>query len=162
MRIYTHIENVISQHAQPLLCWVDASLTRIAVLVGCDYKTFALKKGWQTKNRDINWAETAAFELLAQILVARGHVGPVKVKSDSSTALRAVTGNKVRVREIVASAQRLNSVVEVSDFTLKGVKVPTKGNLADPFTRGRKVEGYQKMEDVIVIPEALIPFVVAE
>ncbi|CAE7177029.1 unnamed protein product [Rhizoctonia solani] len=144
------------------LCWVDASSTRIAILIGQDYLTFTLKKGWQTKKRDINWAETVAFELLAHVLSSRGQVGVVKVSSDSHTALRAVAGSKVRVREIIESTQRLNVVVKGSGFTLKGVKVPTKGNMADPFTRGKRVDGYQRMADAIVVPEALAPFVVVE
>ncbi|CAE6458397.1 unnamed protein product [Rhizoctonia solani] len=147
---------------EPTACWVDASATRIAVVIGYDYITFSLKKGWQTKKRDINWAETVAFELLALLLVARGQIGAVKVRSDSHTALRAVGGSRIRVREIMDSTQRLNALVSTSGFTIKGVKVPTKGNLADPFTRGKKVEGYRKMADAIVIPEALIPFLVAE
>ncbi|CUA71643.1 hypothetical protein RSOLAG22IIIB_09748 [Rhizoctonia solani] len=144
------------------LCWVDASSTRIAILIGQDYLTFSLKKGWQTKKRDINWAETIAFELLAQVLVSRGQIGAVKVSSDSHTALRAVAGSKVRVREIIESAQRLNTLVDGSSFTLKGVKVPTKRNLADPFTRGKKVDGYQRMVDTIVVPEALASLVMVE
>ncbi|CAE6385674.1 unnamed protein product [Rhizoctonia solani] len=143
-------------------CWVDASATRIAVLIGQDYITFSLKKGWQTKKRDINWAETVAFELLALILIARGQVGVIKVRSDSHTALRAIGGSKIRVREIMDSAQRLNALINGAGISLKGVKVPTKGNLADPFTRGKKVEGYQKMVDVVVIPEELAPFLMAE
>ncbi|CAE6428091.1 unnamed protein product [Rhizoctonia solani] len=149
-------------HQKPTLCWVDASLTRIAVLIGQDYLTFSLKKGWQTKKRDINWAETIAFELLAQVLFSRGHIGTVKVSSDSHTALRAVAGSKVRVREIIESTQRLNTLMDSSGFTLKGVKVSTKRNLADPFTRGKKVDGYRRMMDAIVVPEALAPFVVVE
>ncbi|CAE6411509.1 unnamed protein product [Rhizoctonia solani] len=152
----------VSELHQPTLCWVDASLTRIAILIGQDYLTFSLKKGWQTKKRDINWAETIAFELLAQVLVLRGHIGIVKVSSDSHTALRAVAGSKVRVREIIESTQRLNALIDNSAFTLKGVKVPTKRNLADPFTRGKKVDGYKRMMDVIVVPEALASFVVVE
>ncbi|CAE6486866.1 unnamed protein product [Rhizoctonia solani] len=147
---------------EPTACWVDASSTRIAVLIGKDYITFSLKKGWQTRKRDINWAETVAFELLALVLIARGQIGTVKVRSDSSTALRAIGGNKIRVQEIMDSTQRLKAVVNGSGLMLKGVKVPTKGNLADPFTRGKKIEGYQKMKDTVIIPDALVPFIVAE
>ncbi|QRW23009.1 hypothetical protein RhiXN_08045 [Rhizoctonia solani] len=129
---------------EPTACWVDASSTRIAVLIGKDYITFLSRK------------------LLALVLIARGQIGTVKVRSDSSTALRAIGGNKIRVQEIMDSTQRLKAVVNGSGLMLKGVKVPTKGNLADPFTRGKKIEGYQKMKDTVIIPEALVSFIVAE
>ncbi|CAE6496312.1 unnamed protein product [Rhizoctonia solani] len=159
---YAQVPVAKLDQSEPTMCWVDASSSRIAILIGQDYRTFSLKKGWQTKKRDINWAETIAFELLAQVLVSRGHIGVVKVSSDSHTALRALAGSKVRVREIIESTRRLNTLIGSSDFELKGVKVPTKGNLADPFTRGKKVGGYQRMTDEIVLPEALAQFVVVE
>jgi hypothetical protein len=130
------------------------------VVVGKHYKTFTLKQGWETKQRDINWAETAAFELLVQVLATKGYVGPVLVKSDSATALRAITGSKVRVQNIIDSAQRLNAILKVSAITLHGIKVLSKANLADPFTKGKVIEGYHELEDSIAIPKALAPFMI--
>ncbi|KAG8738181.1 hypothetical protein FRC11_001574 [Ceratobasidium sp. 423] len=141
--------------------WVDASPTHIAIVIGSRYKVFTLNDGWMTKTRDVNWAETAAFELLALILVQQGRTGVIQVNSDSLTALRAISGERIRVPEIMESARRTGDVVKTSMFTVKGVKVSSTANLADKFTRGKTVNGYEEMKCDITIPEALAPFVTA-
>lgn len=143
-------------------CWVDASPSRIAVLVGDSYKTFPLKKGWNEKGRDINWAETASFELLVQVLAAMGFRGKAQVKSDSATALNAVAGRKNRVKDITESVQRLGANLKTSKITLQNSKVKSKANLADPFTRGKITQGYTEIKMPITIPLALAPFVAKE
>lgn len=143
----------------PTGCWVDASPTRIAILIGCKYKVFNLKEGWRKKKRDVNWAETVAFELLAQVLIAQCQAGLVHVNSDSQTALRAIAGRKNRIPKIMSSAQRLDSVLKASRFKLKGVKVSGKQNPADPFSKGRITEGYEEIQEAILIPKALTRFV---
>ncbi|CAE6505550.1 unnamed protein product [Rhizoctonia solani] len=147
------------KHMNAVPCWVDASTTHIAVLIGNQYKVFALNNGWESKSRDINWAETAAFELLAQILAQQGRTGVVQVNSDSATALRAMSGGRVRVPEIMESARRTDDILETSMFAIKGVKVCRTTNLADKFTRGKTMDGYEQMKGDIVVPEALVPYV---
>ncbi|KAG8750214.1 hypothetical protein FRC11_010653 [Ceratobasidium sp. 423] len=142
-------------------CWVDASPTHIGIIIGNRYKIFALKEGWMTKTRDVNWAETAAIELAVQCLIQQGYVGRAQIKSDSYTALLAMSGGKVRVPEIMESVRRTGEVLKISSFTIKRVKVPRKANLADKFTSGKAVEGYEELEGDITIPEALAPFVKA-
>ncbi|CAE6458405.1 unnamed protein product [Rhizoctonia solani] len=142
-------------------CWVDASSTHIAIVIGDHYKVFALNNGWMNKSRDINWAETAAFEILARILAQQGRSGIVHVNSDSAAALRAMSGERVKVPEIMESVQRTSDIVKTSMFTIKGVKVSRTINRADGFTRGKTVDGYKEMKDDITVPEALVPFVTA-
>ncbi|KAJ1304126.1 hypothetical protein OPQ81_008527 [Rhizoctonia solani] len=140
-------------------CWVDASPTHIAIVIGDQYKVFGLNDGWMNKHRDVNWAETAAFELLAQILAERGRTGVVHVNSDSFTALRAMSGEKIRVPEIMESARRTGDILKTSMFSIKGVKVSRTTNLADKFTRGKTVDGYEEMKGDITVPKALVPYV---
>ncbi|CUA67882.1 hypothetical protein RSOLAG22IIIB_07575 [Rhizoctonia solani] len=142
-------------------CWVDASPTHIAVVIGDQYKVFALNDGWMSNSRDINWAETAAFELLAQILAKQGRTGIVQVNSDSAAALRAMSGERVKVPEIMECARRTGDILKTSMFTIKGVKVSRTTNLADKFTRGKTMDGYEEMRGDIVVPEALVPYVTA-
>ncbi|CAE6486857.1 unnamed protein product [Rhizoctonia solani] len=142
-------------------CWVDASPTHIAIVIGDCYKVFALNNGWMTKSRDVNWAETAAFELLARILAQQGRSGVVHVNSDSAAALRAMSGERVKVPEIMESVRRTSDIVKASTFTIKGVKVSRTTNVADGFTRGKVVNGYKEMGDNITVPDALVPFVKA-
>ncbi|KAL5638679.1 hypothetical protein ACGC1H_003141 [Rhizoctonia solani] len=142
-------------------CWVDASCTHIAIVIGDQYKVFALNDGWMTKARDINWAETAAFELLAQILAKQGRSGIVQVNSDSAAALRAMSGERVRVPEIMESVHRTGDILKTSMFSIKGVKVSRTTNLADGFTRGKTMNGYEEMKGDIIVPEALVPYVTA-
>ncbi|CAE6496336.1 unnamed protein product [Rhizoctonia solani] len=142
-------------------CWVDASCTHIAIVIGNQYKVFALNNGWMSPARDINWAETAAFELLAQILAKQGRTGVVQVNSDSATALRAMAGERVRVPEIMESSRRTGDILKTSMFTIKGVKVSRTTNLADRFTHGKTRDGYEQMKGDIVVPEALVPYVTA-
>ncbi|CAE6452404.1 unnamed protein product [Rhizoctonia solani] len=142
-------------------CWVDASPTHIAVVIGDQYKVFALNDGWMSNSRDINWAETAAFELLAQILAKQGRTGIVQVNSDSAAALRAMSGERVKVPEIMECARRTGDILKTSMFTIKGVKVSRTTNLADKFTRGKRMDGYEEMRGDIVVPEALVPYVTA-
>ncbi|KAF8748782.1 hypothetical protein RHS01_10612 [Rhizoctonia solani] len=123
-------------------CWVDASPTHIAIVIGDCYKVFALNNGWMTKSRDVNWAETAAFELLARILAQQGRSGVVHVNSDSAAALRAMSGERLYVY-------------------YQRVKVSRTTNVADGFTRGKVVNGYKEMGDNITVPDALVPFVKA-
>ncbi|KEP50184.1 hypothetical protein V565_084940 [Rhizoctonia solani 123E] len=158
-KLITPDATVKSTDAVP--CWVDASPTHIAIVIGGQYKVFALNDGWMTKARDINWAETAAFELLAQILANQGRSGIVQVNSDSAAALRAMSGERVRVPEIMDSARRTSDILKTSMFTIKGVKVSRTTNLADRFTRGKTMNGYEEMGGDIVVPEALVPYVTA-
>jgi hypothetical protein len=130
-------------------------------VIGDHYKVFALNNGWMSKSRDINWAETAAFELLAQVLAQQGRSGVVYVNSDSATALRAMSGERVKVPEIVESARRTGDILKSSMFTIKGVKISRTTNLADRFTRGKTLDGYKEMKGDITVPEALVPFVTA-
>ncbi|KAG8750219.1 hypothetical protein FRC11_010642, partial [Ceratobasidium sp. 423] len=142
-------------------CWVDASYTHIGIVVGSRYKTFALKEGWMTETRDMNWAETVAVELAVQIAFQRRWHGTLKIKSDSQAALLGMFGGKIRVAEIIESARRKDDVLKFSNFTIEGEKVSSKDNIAHQFSGGGivSVEGYQKLEGDITIPEALAPFV---
>ncbi|KAG8734797.1 hypothetical protein FRC11_003647, partial [Ceratobasidium sp. 423] len=142
-------------------CWVDASYTHIGIVIGSRYKVFALKEGWMTKTRDINWAETAAVELAVQIAFQRRWHGILKIKSDNQAAQLAMFGGKVRVPEIMESARRKDDILKTSNFTIEGEKVSSKNNIAHKFSGGGivSVEGYEKLEPGITIPEALVPFV---
>ncbi|CAE6458217.1 unnamed protein product [Rhizoctonia solani] len=142
-------------------CWVDASYTHIGIVIGRQYKTFALKEGWMIKTRDINWAETAAVELAVQIASQRRWQGIIKIKSDCQAAVLAMFGGKVRVPLIMESARRKDDVLKTSNFTIEVAKVSSKDNIAHQFSAGGtvSVEGYTKLEGDIIIPEALVPFV---
>ncbi|CAE6530594.1 unnamed protein product [Rhizoctonia solani] len=150
-----------SVQSKVLECWVDASPTHIGIVIGNRYKIFALKDGWMTKTRDVNWAETAAFELAVQYLTQQGYVGRAQIKSDSYTALLAISGGKVRVPEIMESARRTGDALKISSFAVETVKVPRKANIADRFASGKTMEGYEELQGDITIPEALAPFVKA-
>jgi hypothetical protein len=142
---------------KPLQCWVDATPSRIAVLVGKSYKVFRANGG-----QDINWKETVALELLGQTLISLGHSGPVTVHSDSSTALHVFKGLKCRSPGVTESAQRLRKAIAGSGFKVQAIHVSGKKNPADPLSRGRYPDGFKKIEGPVVIPKALRKSVTVE
>ncbi|KAG8746365.1 hypothetical protein FRC11_012748 [Ceratobasidium sp. 423] len=144
-------------------CWVDASPTHIGIVIGSRYKTFALKEGWMTKTRDVNWAETAAIELAVEYLAQHGYTGLARIRSDSATALLALSGGKVKVPEIMESVHRTESVLKSSNLTIKRVKVASKKNIAHRFSRATivNVGGRKELEGGLTIPDALAPFMEA-
>jgi hypothetical protein len=152
---------VFQSDQTPLTCWIDAAPSSglIAVVIGDKYKVFRLKPDWQQSGRDNHWAETVAFELLARVLVARGHTGPVTVYSDSRTALSAFEGNKNRVQSIMESGQRLRAERDRWAFTMQPQWIGTKHNVADRFSRGKTNPGYEELRCSVKIPKPLKPFV---
>ncbi|KAG8703713.1 hypothetical protein FRC12_000274 [Ceratobasidium sp. 428] len=149
----------------PLECWVDVAPSKglIAVVFGKQYQLFRLKPDWQAAGLDHNWAETVALELLTRALVAHGYTGPsIRVRSDSTIALRVLNGGKCSVKEIEECGARLRYVMDVLPFKVEGLKVGGKQNVADGISRGRKVKGYVEVKCPVNIPEALSPYVSPE
>ncbi|KAG8718569.1 hypothetical protein FRC09_012460 [Ceratobasidium sp. 395] len=142
---------------KPLICWVDATPTCAAILVGDSYRVFAIKD-----NTDNNFSEAVNFELLAQELSSRNHVGEVIVHSDSEAALRAFEGKKCRLKAVVESSARARNIIKSSQFSFKTVQVKSKQNQADPMSKGRNPLGYRVIDGPAKIPEALKKQVYAE
>ena len=131
----------------------------IAVVIGNHYKLFRLKDGWQEPGRDHNWAETDGFELLARVLVTQGFTGTATVYCDSIIALSAFKGEKCGVQTINECGTRLQAVRGMLPFTIEAIHVRGKDNIADGFSRGRTIEGFQEIGGMVAVPEALECFV---
>ncbi|KAG8719146.1 hypothetical protein FRC08_003558 [Ceratobasidium sp. 394] len=135
----------------PLVCWVDATPGRAAILVGDAYRSYKIDD-----NQDNNFGEAVALELLARELASRNHVGKVTVHSDSEIALGAFKGQKYdSLPEVAESSARARSIVASSKFEFETVKVESKKNLADPLSRGKNPSGYRPIKGAAKIPKAL-------
>ncbi|KAG9105088.1 hypothetical protein FRC07_009642, partial [Ceratobasidium sp. 392] len=140
-----------------LVCWVDATPGRIAVLIGDSYRTFKI-----SENTDNNFAEAVALELVALLLVSRNHVGDVHIYSDSDTALQTFEGKKCSLKSVTEVSARTRRILASAKFNFKLIKVETKKNQADALSRGRNPAGYSVITWPVVIPKALARRVFAE
>ncbi|KAG8686696.1 hypothetical protein FRC11_008519 [Ceratobasidium sp. 423] len=157
-------ESPDSVKSEVVECWVDASHTHIAIVIGKRYKIFVLKDGWMTESRHPNWAETVAIELAVEYLAQHGYTGLALIKSDNPRALIAMTGGKVGDPETMESVRRTDRVIKslkTSNLTIEKVKISSHNDIAPRFSRGTIVdaEGYEELEGDLSIPEALVPFV---
>ena len=122
------------------------------------YKVFRLRDGWKEPGRDINWAETIGFELVARVLVAQGFTGTATVYCDSLIALNAYKGGKCRISSVKECVARLQAERGTLPFTIEAIHISGKKNVADGFSRGRTTEGFKELDGIVAIPEALETF----
>lgn len=138
-------------------CWIDSAPSKglIAVVVGHNYKAFRLKDGWEERGRDNNWAETVGFELVVRVLIAQGFAGTATVYCDSLIAINAFKGGKCGIATIKECVTRLQTERETLPFKIEAIHVSGKKNIADGFSRGRTAKGFQELDGIVTIPEAL-------
>ncbi|KAJ1302197.1 hypothetical protein OPQ81_001023 [Rhizoctonia solani] len=109
---------------QPItMCWIDAATTTrlVAVVIEDDrvFQAFEVRPDWERDGRDNHWMEAIGFELLAGLLVARGHTGRVLVSSDSTTALKVFAGGEVDSQPLKEVGLRLRNGSQKWPFTMR-------------------------------------------
>ncbi|CUA71644.1 hypothetical protein RSOLAG22IIIB_09749 [Rhizoctonia solani] len=161
-RVYTNSASLAQEQHTPIQCWVDANIKHglIAVVIGNKYKAFRTKPQEGTAGRNIHWAETVAFELLAHVLLAQKFTGSVTVHSDSKAAIGAFSGLKNRDHLVAASSARLQAQRPLWPFQIQAQWVASEYNVADPLTRGKPIaSGYEELDGSFELSETLEPFV---
>jgi hypothetical protein len=129
-------------------------------VIGNNYKVFRTKPQEGVAGRNIHWAESVAFELLAHILLVQGFSGTVIAHSDSQAALGAFHGLKSRDHLVTGSSLRLQAQRPLWPFQIRSQWVASKNNIADPFTRGKPVApGFQELRQNIKLSKTLTKFV---
>ncbi|QRV92155.1 hypothetical protein RhiJN_20173 [Ceratobasidium sp. AG-Ba] len=104
-----------------LQCWVDTAPTRAAVLVEGEYRMFTTQR-----KRDQHHVEALSIELGIFEVAYRKHTGPVILHSDSDTALRALEGEKCKLKDVADSATRTRMIIKSNQLQVKMVYVSSK------------------------------------
>jgi hypothetical protein len=136
--------------------WVDACTSwGIAIVVGPLWRAWKLKAGWKSNRRDIGWAESAAIELAALEICARGYRNCVViVHSDNQGSIGQFWKGRGRNPESNLCIRRATEACMHHLIDIQPSYVCSAENRADAPSRGRELHPEYKLHHSFETPEA--------
>lgn len=132
----------------------------LAITIGNRWRAWRLVPGWKSDNRDIGWAEAAAFYFLTASLAAHhSDGGNFQVYGDNQGVVEGWWKGRSRNRptnEVFKQIHQLARNTHCSFFTRY---VPSGSNPADPPSRG-KYYSFSLLLPAPPIPASFQPFIV--